>query len=336
MERLQTAEFLQEDVEELSLRPERLTQYIGQTKVKENMAIFIEAAKRREEAIDHILLYGPPGLGKTTLANIIANELHVSIKHTTGPALERGGDLAAILSSLEPGDILFIDEIHRLSRSVEEILYSAMEDYCLDIVLGKDAAARSMRIDLPPFTLIGATTRVGDLSAPLRDRFGVHSHLEYYTKTDLFEIVKRTSAVFQIDIDEQAAKELASRARGTPRIVNRLFRRIRDFAQVLSDEDYISLDITKDALRRLDIDDFGLDMVDHKILRGIAERFSGGPVGIEALAASIAEEATTLEDVYEPFLLQEGFIVRTPRGRIITEKAYKHLGINYQQQLLED
>lgn len=335
MERLQTSEFLAEDYEELSLRPEKLAQYIGQKKVKDNMRVFIEAAKKRQEAIDHILLYGPPGLGKTTLANIIANELNVNIKHTSGPALERGGDLAAILSSLEPGDVLFIDEIHRLSRSIEEILYSAMEDYCLDIILGKEAAARSMRIDLPPFTLIGATTRVGDLSAPLRDRFGVHAHLEYYTHEDLFEIIKRTSVVFQMEIDEQAAKELASRARGTPRIANRLFRRIRDFAQVLDNTGYISLATTKDALTRLDIDAYGLDAVDHKILRGIAEKFNGGPVGLESLAASIAEEAQTLEDVYEPFLLQEGFISRTPRGRILTEKAYKHLGLNYQQQLEE-
>jgi len=335
VERLQTSEFLAEDYEELSLRPEKLAQYIGQKKVKDNMRVFIEAAKKRQEAIDHILLYGPPGLGKTTLANIIANELNVNIKHTSGPALERGGDLAAILSSLEPGDVLFIDEIHRLSRSIEEILYSAMEDYCLDIILGKEAAARSMRIDLPPFTLIGATTRVGDLSAPLRDRFGVHAHLEYYTHEDLFEIIKRTSVVFQMEIDEQAAKELASRARGTPRIANRLFRRIRDFAQVLDNTGYISLATTKDALTRLDIDAYGLDAVDHKILRGIAEKFNGGPVGLESLAASIAEEAQTLEDVYEPFLLQEGFISRTPRGRILTEKAYKHLGLNYQQQLEE-
>jgi len=332
---VQSAEFLAEDANELSLRPERLSQYIGQHKVKENMRVFIEAAKKRQEAIDHILLYGPPGLGKTTLANIIARELDVNIKHTSGPALERSGDLAAILSALEPGDVLFIDEIHRLSRSIEEILYSAMEDYCLDIILGKEAAARSMRIDLPPFTLIGATTRVGDLSAPLRDRFGVHAHLEYYTQADLYEIVKRTSSVFQIEIDEQAAKELASRSRGTPRIANRLFRRIRDFAQVLDDAMFISLAMTQEALQRLDIDASGLDAVDHKILRGIAQRFNGGPVGLEALAASIAEEAQTLEDVYEPFLLQEGFIVRTPRGRILTEKAYAHLGIPHQASLVQ-
>jgi len=335
LERVQSAEFLAEDAAELSLRPEQLSQYIGQSKVKENMRVFIAAAKKRQEAIDHILLYGPPGLGKTTLANIIAHELGVNIKHTSGPALERSGDLAAILSALEPGDVLFIDEIHRLSRSIEEILYSAMEDYCLDIILGKEASARSMRIDLPPFTLIGATTRVGDLSAPLRDRFGVHAHLEYYTQADLYEIVKRTSAVFQIEIDEQAAKELASRSRGTPRIANRLFRRIRDFAQVLDDASFISLAMTQEALGRLDIDASGLDAVDHKILRGIAERFNGGPVGLEALAASIAEEAQTLEDVYEPFLLQEGFIVRTPRGRILSAKAYAHLGIAHQGTLEE-
>lgn len=336
MERIQTAEFLNEDIDELSLRPERLSQYIGQTKVKENMHVFIQAAKRREEAMDHVLLYGPPGLGKTTLANIIANELEVNIKHTSGPALERGGDLAAILSSLEPGDVLFIDEIHRLTKSIEEILYSAMEDFCLDIVLGKDAAARSMRIDLPPFTLIGATTRVGDLSAPLRDRFGVHSRLEYYTTADLEQIVLRTSDVFQMEIDQQAAKELACRSRGTPRIANRLFRRIRDFAQVLDDATIIELAMTQQALSRLDIDQYGLDAIDHKILLGMAEKFNGGPVGLESLAASIAEEAQTLEDVYEPFLLQEGFIQRTPRGRILTDKAYKHLKIEYQPTLIEE
>lgn len=336
MERIQTAEFLNEDIDELSLRPERLSQYIGQTKVKENMHVFIQAAKRRQEAMDHVLLYGPPGLGKTTLANIIANELEVNIKHTSGPALERGGDLAAILSSLEPGDVLFIDEIHRLTKSIEEILYSAMEDFCLDIVLGKDAAARSMRIDLPPFTLIGATTRVGDLSAPLRDRFGVHSRLEYYTTADLEQIVLRTSDVFQMEIDQQAAKELACRSRGTPRIANRLFRRIRDFAQVLDDATIIELAMTQQALSRLDIDQYGLDAIDHKILLGMAEKFNGGPVGLESLAASIAEEAQTLEDVYEPFLLQEGFIQRTPRGRILTDKAYKHLKIEYQPTLIEE
>ncbi|MGL5043095.1 MAG: Holliday junction branch migration DNA helicase RuvB [Culicoidibacterales bacterium] len=336
MERVQDATFLSEDVAELSLRPEKLAQYIGQTKVKENMHIFIQAAKMRQEAMDHVLLYGPPGLGKTTLANIIANELDVNIKHTSGPALERGGDLAAILSSLEPGDVLFIDEIHRLTKSIEEILYSAMEDFCLDIVLGKDAAARSMRIDLPPFTLIGATTRVGDLSAPLRDRFGVHARLEYYTKEDLEQIILRTSDVFNMEIDAQAAKELACRSRGTPRIANRLFRRIRDFAQILTSATIIELAITQEALQRLDIDAFGLDAIDHKILRGMAEKFNGGPVGLESLAASIAEESQTLEDVYEPFLLQEGFIQRTPRGRVLTRKAYRHLNIIQQSDVEEE
>lgn len=326
-ERIHDANFLTEDMEELSLRPEFLSQYIGQVKIKENMHVFIQAAKKRNEAMDHTLLYGPPGLGKTTLANIIANELEVSIKYTSGPALERGGDLAAILSALQPGDVLFIDEIHRMAKPIEEILYSAMEDYCLDIVLGRDASAKSMRIDLPPFTLIGATTRVGDLSAPLRDRFGVHGRLEYYTHDELYEIVRRTSEVFSMEIDEQAAKELAYRSRGTPRIANRLFRRIRDFSQVLEGGSFISLEITRQALDRLDIDKYGLDIIDHKILRGIAERFNGGPVGLEALAASIAEEAQTLEDVYEPYLLQEGFVQRSPRGRILTEKAYQHLGL---------
>ncbi|GBU11054.1 ATP-dependent DNA helicase [Erysipelotrichaceae bacterium] len=334
MERIHDGQLQEDDVDELSLRPVKLSQYIGQSKVKENMHVFIQAAKRRSEAMDHVLLYGPPGLGKTTLANIIANELEVNIKHTSGPALERGGDLAAILSSLEPGDVLFIDEIHRLTKPIEEILYSAMEDFCLDIILGKDAAARSMRIDLPPFTLIGATTRVGDLSAPLRDRFGVHSRLEYYTIADLEQIVLRTSDVFKMEIDQQAASELACRSRGTPRIANRLFRRIRDFAQVLDNADIIELSMTKKALKRLDIDEFGLDAIDHKILRGMAERFGGGPVGLESLAASIAEEAQTLEDVYEPFLLQEGFIQRTPRGRVLTDKAYKHLKIDYQNGVL--
>lgn len=333
--RLQDGQFLPEDQDELSLRPEKLKQYIGQTKVKENMAVFIQAAKAREEAMDHVLLYGPPGLGKTTLASIIAHELEVEIKYTSGPALDRGGDLAAILSSLQPGDVLFIDEIHRLNRTIEEILYSAMEDFCLDIVMGKDAAARSIRIDLPPFTLVGATTRVGDLSAPLRDRFGVHARLDYYTQNDLFQIVQRTAQVFDMQIAEAAALELALRSRGTPRIANRLFRRIRDFAQVFSEgESHISLDVTKDALNRLDIDQYGLDMIDHKILLGIAEKFNGGPVGIEALAASIGEEAQTLEDVYEPFLLQEGFIQRTPRGRMLTEKAYRHLQIEFQPEII--
>lgn len=325
-QRLITGEKRKEDELELSLRPQYLGQYIGQAKVKDNLKIFIEAAKLRNEALDHVLLYGPPGLGKTTLATIIANELGVGIKHASGPTIERSGDLAAILTQLEAGDVLFIDEIHRLPRNIEEILYPAMEDYVLDIVVGKDAMAKSIRLDLPPFTLVGATTRVGDLTSPLRDRFGVISHLEYYTIEELKEIVLRTSQIFNYPIDETAARELAKRSRGTPRVCNRLFRRVRDFAQVLGDE-VINLDVCVDALNRMNVDEAGLDRTDHKYLLGIIERYDGGPVGVEALAASISEEVQTLEDVYEPYLLQEGFIKRTPRGRIVTDKAYQHLGI---------
>lgn len=311
-----------------SIRPEVIDEYIGQTEVKENIKVFIEAAKMRGEALDHVLLYGPPGLGKTTLAYIIANEMGTSIKTASGPSIEKSGDLAAVLSSLEPGDVLFIDEIHRLPKSIEEVLYPAMEDYVLDIVVGKDESARSIRVDLAPFTLVGATTRAGDLSAPLRDRFGVINRLEYYNEEQLQSIVKRTGIVYETPIDDQASLELARRSRGTPRIANRLFRRVRDYAQVMGDG-VITHDIAQLALDRLDIDSLGLDYVDHKYLMGIIERFGGGPCGIEAIAASIGEEPQTLEDVYEPYLLQLGFIKRTPRGRVITPQACEHLKVPY-------
>ncbi|WP_078545385.1 Holliday junction branch migration DNA helicase RuvB [Litchfieldia alkalitelluris] len=308
---------------EQSLRPQTLNQYIGQTKVKENLAIFIKAARMREETLDHVLLYGPPGLGKTTLATIIANEMGVNIRTTSGPAIERPGDLAAILTALEPGDVLFIDEIHRLQRSVEEVLYPAMEDFCLDIVIGKGAGARSVRIDLPPFTLVGATTRVGSLSAPLRDRFGVHSRLEYYDEKQLADIVERTAEILQVEIHPHAAEEVARRSRGTPRIANRLLRRVRDFAQV-SGEGIITTEIADSSLELLQVDRLGLDHIDHKLLKGIIEKFRGGPVGLDTIAATIGEESHTIEDVYEPYLLQIGFLQRTPRGRIVTEIVYRH------------
>ena len=314
------------DDEESQLRPQTFDEYIGQDNLKNNLKVFVGAAKLRNESLDHVLLYGPPGLGKTTMSMIIANEMGTHLKTTTGPSIEKTGDLVAILTSLEPGDVLFIDEIHRLNKVVEEILYPAMEDFCVDVVIGKEASTRSIRIDLPPFTLVGATTRAGDLSAPLRDRFGIVSKLEYYNENDLAQIIDRTSRVYQMPMDDEAKKELAKRSRGTPRIANRLFRRVRDFAQYNGDE-VITQERTIEALQRLKVDDLGLDDVDHKYLLGIIHRFKGGPVGLEAIAASIGEEPQTLEDVNEPYLLQIGLIKRTPRGRIATREAYRHLHI---------
>lgn len=331
-ERIITKHELEEDTFEKTIRPDSLDEYIGQEDVKSNLKVYIEASKMRDEPLDHVLLYGPPGLGKTTLAYIIANELGSNIKTASGPTIEKSGDLAAILSTLEPGDVLFIDEIHRMPRYIEEILYPAMEDFTLDIIVGGEGSSRNIKIDLPPFTLVGATTRAGDLSSPLRDRFGIISKLNYYTISELEIIIQRTSRVMDVKISKEAALELAKRSRGTPRVANRLFKRVSDFALVLGNGS-IDLDITKQSLARLKVDELGLDETDHQLLMTIITKFNGGPVGIDAVASSIGEETVTIEDVYEPYLLQIGFMKRTTRGRIVTDLAYKHLNINKENSL---
>ena len=316
---------------DVSLRPRKLEEYIGQTKVKENMKIYIEAAKKRNESLDHTLLYGPPGLGKTTLSNIIANEMNANIRITSGPAIEKPGDLAALLTNLAPGDVLFIDEIHRSNKSVEEILYPALEDFALDIIIGKGPSARSIRLDLPKFTLIGATTKAGSLSSPLRDRFGIIHRLELYSNEDLETIVKRSAKILNIDITEKGAKEIASRSRGTPRIANRILKRVRDFADIKSDGK-VTDEIANEALQSLEIDKLGLDNIDRIMLDTIIKKFAGGPVGVETLAATIGEDIDTIEDVYEPYLMQLGFLNRTPRGRIATMAAYEHMGVPFENK----
>ncbi len=327
-----TEETIEDQVIDSNLRPQKLSDYIGQEKLKETLKIYIDAAKARSEQLDHVLLYGPPGLGKTTLANIIANEMGTNMKVTSGPAIEKPGELAAILNNLQENDVLFIDEIHRLNRQVEEVLYPAMEDFAIDIVIGKGPAARSIRLDLPKFTLVGATTRAGLLTAPLRDRFGIIHRMEFYTVPELEEIVKRSSTVLKVGVDEDAAIEIARRSRGTPRLANRFLKRIRDFAQIRGDG-RITKDLADRALDLLEVDRLGLDVGDRKILKLIIEKFNGGPVGLDTLAAALSEDAGTLEDVYEPYLLQNGFIIRTPKGRMVTELAYSHLGYQKNEEM---